>query len=673
VQNPTRIFQPVDIDLNKRAAWIKQQLQNSGQKIVNSSNWLDESLNSSTHLSVATNLGNSCRYSRDFSENCIEKLQQNMLSGNTAAAVSLLEYVDRFPEVDLSAYRSDVFERFEWQLLKTIRQSDGRISLDSEYLQEDNPYINTLKSDYADHELSSLFITGKKIQGFKFAQSQKTNTFEFKRLSQNKLILKALNINYQIDNEAVQTFELTDNSLTKSITLTPEQTELKFWLPEELENEYVSIFHDDNDLISQSKEYYVATPETPVKVALKGPQRLKVVSQELNGPREIIERDISSGQKVLDFIASSDETYFRFFTLKPSFEKPKEKSVEFSESRQARFNYLRNFRTGRVTNSLDSLDKISSVDTEIYNNQKSTYDFSLVHGRSLDEEQENTDSPASQFTDIEGQYRYYSPDTNFYWSGDAKLRTGTDFNAVFANVRADWLPENSPFEYSAYVNDWVFSGESLNLNAFGAGLSAAYNINYKYNHSFTTRLGVFYRDNFGDDLTADNFKQVQSAIWSPYKEDHKFGLTASQRWTYDAYKDTQFYAEAKVQNNENIFTTDYVQAGVGYRQLYDTASLEASLFNRNYLSDADREDSITSNRFKLSADWLFRSSQDSAFKIGFSYFNNFSASSSAYAINFTWLMHRGNYLEDYRPGEYRFRSTRENRLLENTFDDLEGE
>ena len=672
IQRPIRTYQPVDIDLNLRKDWIDKQLQVSAQESKSSTHWLSDALKSPSSLTVATNLSSACIYGAEFSENCAESLQKNMRSGDTTSAVTLLSYIDRHPELDLSSYRNDVFDYYEWQLVKSVTQSDGRISLESEFLQEDNQYINTLKNDFDKSELSSLFISGEKIQGFQFAQNEKSNVFEFRRLSSNQVILQPLTINYQIDNEDVQSLELTEKTLKKSFNLSSSQSELKFWLSENSTNEFVSIFLDDNNLTLQSKEYFVATQDTPVKLSLNGLQRLKIVSQELNGPRKIEEQLVANGQHIMDFSSLAEETYYRFFILKPSFAAVKQKIAEFAENRQARIDNINRYRTNSISTSLESLEALGDIKSEIFNSKKSTYDLSLSHGRSLDEEQANTDSLATQFTDIEGQYRYYSPETNRYWSGDAKFRVGDGFNAIFANVRADWLPENSPFEYSAYINDWIFSGDEINLNAYTLGIGAAYKFLYKYNHSFTTRVGGFYRDSFGDDLSNDNFRQVQSTIWSPYKENHKFGISASQRWTYDLYLDSQIFSDVRLQTNENPISLDYLQAGFGYRQLYDTASIEASLINRNYFSDDDRDDAFASNRFKLSADWLFKARQDDAFKLGFSYFNNFSASNSAFALNFTWLYHRGNYLEDYRPGEYRFRSTREQRLLENTFDDLEG-
>ncbi len=673
VQSPVKTFQAVDIDLNQRQAWIDQQVQKSALDTANNNNWLQKALDSSSSLSIATSLGNACAYNKEYSEACVETLHSNMLSGETSAALTLLDYIDRYPNLDLSVFRADVFDRFEWQLLNTVRQSDGRISLDSQYLQEDNVYLNALKDNFIASELPSLFITGRKIQGFKFDQDNKVNSFEFKRISQNQVFLQAITINYQIDDEPIQSFELSDSSHNKVFTLTNNQSDLKFWLAEDSASEFISIFHADAELIKQSKEYFVATPDTPIMLAINGPQRLKIVTQELNGPRKIEERQVPREQEVLSFNSTAEETYYRFFSLKPSFSESRTKIAQFKESSQTRSIPSNPYRNYALSTSLSRQEKLADVGGEIYNSKKSSYDLSLIHGRSLDEDQDSENSTSSQFTDIQAQYRYFSPDRDYYWSGDAKVRTGTNFNALYAQARLDWLPKNSPFEYSAYVNDWLFSGESIDLNAFSAGLSAAYNINYKYNHRFTTRVAGFYRDSFGDDLDIDNFNQVQSSIWSLYKQDHKFGLSASQRWTYDAYLDTQFYADAKLQTNENPISIDYLQASFGYRQLYDTASLEASIVNRNFFSDDDREDAEASNRFRLSADWLLRPSQDGAFKLGLSYFNNFSADTSAYAINFTWLYHRGNYLEDYRPGEYRFRKTRERRLLESTFNTLENQ
>ena len=660
----------MDINLNLRDDWIQQQKDLSASQL--SSDGQDNRTIFTNSYTNTAYLNKTCLAKADFRIACIETLHEQMLSGNTIAAVYLLDYIDEYPEIDLSSYKNDLFELYDWQLIKSVRQSDGSISLESDMLQEDSLYLNSLKNDFTETKLSSLFITGTKVQGFKFANANKDNTFVFQRLTNNKIILKPITINYQIDNEAIQTFELQQSILEKPFTLSPNQSELKIWLAADSSHEYVSIFQENSELPKQNKDYHVATTDTPIILFVKGPQRLKIVSQVPDGTRSITEKTISSDQELLDFPSLDEETYYRFFNIKPNYSNRKVKTAEFSDTNDARMNSYDDYRLNRLSSSLASQEQLAAIDSEIYNIKKSTYDFSLTHGRSLDEEQATVISNASQYSDLQGRYRYYSPDTNFYWGGDGKLRTGTAFTALFGNIRADWLPESSPFEYSAYVNDWLYFGDNIDLNAFSAGLGAAYNISYKYNHRFTTRVNGFYRNSFGDNLTRENISQVHNSIWSTYKEDHKFGISGSQRWTFNAYKDSQLYADAKLQTNESPISIDYVQASLGYRQLYDTASLEASIVNRNYFSDDDRDRAITSNRFKLAADWLIRSNQDSAFKLGVSYFNNISASKNAFAINFTWLYHRGNYLEDYRPGEYRFRSTRERRLLENTFDNLQG-
>jgi len=671
-QDSIKTFQAVDIDLSLRDSWIQNQLQLSTQNKNFNHNLFDKLKKSSSNsLTLATQLNNACLYNESYSKNCIDTLHQNMLSGNTASALTLLNYIDKHAEVDLNYFRNEVFDKYEWQLLKSVRQSDGQISLDSEFLQEDNSYINSLKNNFIGENLSSLFITGSKVQGFQFSQEKKDNQLNFKRISQSLVVQEPIIINFQIDDEAIQSFELTQNEITKNFRLEDKQSELKFWLSKETANNYVSIYHQDKDLVRLSKNYFVATPDTPIKLALNGPQRLKVVSQEIDGIRKIQEQEVPVGSKILEFASNSDETYYRFFVLKPSFTEATQKNTKITESEQSRLNLIKQSRVNRLSTSLNTDNTLSIINKEVFNNKKSTYDISLNHGRSLDEEQENTNTRANQFTELQGQYRYYSPDTNFYWSGDAKLRTGDGFTAVFGQARADWVPENSPFEYSAFINDWLFSGDTVDLNAVSAGLSAAYRFNYKYNHTFTTRLSGFYRNSFGDEINASNFNQVQNTIWSPYKENHKFGIQARQRWTYQAFKDTQFYTDARLQTNENPISVDYIEAAIGYRQLYNTATLEASLVNRNFFADDDRDNGFASNRFRLSADWLLQAKQDGAFRVGMSYFNNFSANNSAYTINLSWLYHRGNYLEDYRPGEYRFRQTRERRLLENTFNNLD--
>ncbi len=668
VQRPLRTFQPVDIDLSLRDDWIQQRLLATQTGSLHSS-WLESTLQANSSLKVATKLGNTCAYKQAFSEQCMDALHESMQTGKLDKAVQLLNYLDRYPEADSSSYRNDVFDQFEWQLQKTVKQSDGRINIDSAFLQEDNPYILALEDDFSDEQLSSLFITGSKIQGFRFARGQKQNRFEFKRISQNLINARGLTINYQIDAEPVESFQLAAGATTKDFELGNDQSELKFWLAPDSANAYVSIFHSDTELTELSKEYFVASADTPVLLNINGPQRLKVVSQSSDGLRSIQEQDVPVGRQLLEFDTDNEETYYRFFTLKPSFSPRKEKIVQFNEGKQILLNAAQQYRSKRSGLVLTSAQEIKPIAAEIYNQKKSTYDLSISHGRSLDEEQENTGTQADQFTDITGQYRFFSPDNNYYWSADGKLRSGDGYTALFANLRLDWLPQNSPFEYTAYANDWIYSGEQNDLNVYNLGLRAAYNISYKYNHRFSTRLGIFYRDRLGDSLNSDDFRQLPNVIWSAYKEDHKFGWNANQAWTYNAYKDTQVYANARIQSNQDLISFDYAQLGFGARQLYDTASLDAGFVSRSYLSDDDRDESFNSNRFRLSADWLFRSSEDQAFKVGLSYFNNFSAKDSAYAINFTWLNHRGNYLEDYRPGEYRFRQTRELRLLENAFED----
>jgi len=668
-QRPIRTFQPVEIDLSLRNSWIEQRLISSHEQTSGLNNWLEDTLNSSSSLKVTTRLKNACTYQTEYSEQCMTLLHENLLSGRPNSALNLLEYIDRFPELNLSTYRNDVFARQEWQLQKTVSQSDGRIDIESEFLQEDNSYILALEDNFSQDQLSSLFITDSKVQGFKFSQAQKQHRFEFKRLSQNFMNINSLIIQYQIDNGPVQSFEMDNDSLIKDFTLNNNESELRFWLSEESNNEYVSIFHSDTELSQLSKEYFVATPEIPVILTLKGPQRLKVISQSINGLRTIKEQSIPKGQHVLNFNSEDEETYYRFFTLKSNYSNIQEKTVQFDQNKERQINTLMKYREQRLNSVLNTSKELGSISGEIFNQKKSTYDVSIQHGRSIDEEQETRDSNAIQFTDLAGQYRYYSPDSNIYWSADAKLRTGSGYNALFGNFRADWLPQNSPFQYTAYINDWIYSGSDTDLNAYKLGLSAAYNFNYKYKHRLTTRLAGFYQDRISDNLSDEDFQTIPNAIWSRYKENHKFGLSASQSWTYDAYKDAQFYANTRLQTNQDIISFDYVQAGIGYRQLYDTASLDAAFINRSYFKDSNRESAFNSSRIRLSADWLFRSNENQAFKVGLSYFNNFTAKDSAYALNFTWLNHQGNYLEDYRPGEYRFRKARELRMLEDTFAD----
>ncbi len=632
---------PQEFDFERRDQWIDEADLDSGLSI------------SQPHLVNAEKT--TCGASAKLAKACIKNLLPLLQKRNLQTAIEILSLVDLYPDKGLMQYREEVFKYFKWSLKNNDINSDGKASIRYNFTPPESKYLKSLLT-LNDQQLTQLYVNQNRTQGITLNDPPKELKVSLSRLSSSQVLWEPLQLYYQINENQPLVINMTDKRHDFTVMTDDETKVLKFWLDANKNNDWVMLEINDIKIPKVEKDYFVATKIKPIQLKVTNTQRIKVIKEKLTGVRTIDEFVAYAEHPSVTFDSQDSETYYRFFELKPDFQLNSHRTVVFDSVAKSNIVEAKKGNKNKTNSGVFMEPKVENINT-IENPRKSTFEGGLLYGNGLDSEQEN-DVDISRYFAFIAAHRFHDTKRENYWSSDSQLRFGDNYEALYAGHRFDSVPSDLPWRYGGSLSGWLYRDENQSFTQHQLNAFISYQFNYHQRHRFNTRASLTHRNVSTDKFLSDEITVVPTDIWSSYKNNHKNALSLSQSWRHTFLKDLQLFSSIGLRSNENLRSVDHYQGVLGAGLLYDTLSLESSLVHRVYASDEHRERQLSSNRFHLEADWLFKQSNDGVFKFGIEYYKNFSNSIDSLQLTLTWLFHSGNRLQDYRPGEFRFKKLR---------------
>ncbi|MDX1605278.1 MAG: hypothetical protein R3202_03735, partial [Candidatus Competibacterales bacterium] len=167
-------------------------------------------------------------------------------------------------------------------------------------------------------------------------------------------------------------------------------------------------------------------------------------------------------------------------------------------------------------------------------------------------------------------------------------------------------------------------------------------------------------------------------VFTPYKAQHRHGLSLSETFYHRPWLDTLWYAGLGLATNENLdpLDPDHVQARIGWRQLLGDWQVDAEYRLRRYRADGDRSDGSTQRRLRLDLDWNGWERDQDRWQVHLSWEHDFDRDDGSWLLRFEWHGGAGRGLRDFRPAELDFEDLRRRRIpqtLNNAVEDADLE
>ncbi|NNE90737.1 MAG: hypothetical protein HKN23_03740 [Verrucomicrobiales bacterium] len=259
------------------------------------------------------------------------------------------------------------------------------------------------------------------------------------------------------------------------------------------------------------------------------------------------------------------------------------------------------------------------------------------------------DTRADQFLQADYTFRKYDESKNLYSVSQGLWRdpdSGADVLGV--NQRFYWQPDYHPFSYGLF-SYFFWQGEDWSGGISGS-VSHTHELNPKLSNRTTLRL-------WGRYLSIDEAPAVRDAVdtdlFSPYKNDHRHGVSLQDELTWAPRRDVRIYAGAGVRSNEDL-TLDAFDFWVGYKQLFGSLVLNVRYDGSHYVEDDDREHSAFRQRARVEVTRQIWKENRNRVEIGAGYSRLIEEEENTGYVFVRIHGNGGRMLKDFRPSEKPF-------------------
>ncbi|MFK5952165.1 MAG: hypothetical protein QM498_03845 [Desulfobacterium sp.] len=194
-------------------------------------------------------------------------------------------------------------------------------------------------------------------------------------------------------------------------------------------------------------------------------------------------------------------------------------------------------------------------------------------------------------------------------------------------------------EYAGLIKARIFQKRSLGLKSF-----------------HIPSFSLFGRILSMDDADEYPDHQVDSDVFSTYKNDHKTGAGLSDYAAFRPWLDTVWFLQGGVNSNDNfnLFNPDNVKIQVGWKQLVGNVNANIKYRHAYYFSDEDRDHDIKRNHVDLDLLWNQWMPDQRRLALGLKLSQDLDNNESSILFSLSWFFSQGRGLKDIRPGELDF-------------------
>jgi hypothetical protein len=169
----------------------------------------------------------------------------------------------------------------------------------------------------------------------------------------------------------------------------------------------------------------------------------------------------------------------------------------------------------------------------------------------------------------------------------------------------------------------------------------------------TPGLRVFGRLLSMDELGDYASRDVDQDIFTPYKHDHRQGISVSDTLTWAPWADTRIAAGASATSNEdgNVFAPDNIRARLSWEQLLGPFLTKVGLRHARYFEDDDRDADSHKTFVDMECAWTRWTEDKDRLRIGLSGTVNTDTGDWSSAVVLGWVFDGSRELRDFRSGE----------------------
>ncbi|MBS3808677.1 MAG: hypothetical protein KGY38_00790, partial [Desulfobacterales bacterium] len=426
----------------------------------------------------------------------------------------------------------------------------------------------------------------------------------------------------------------------------------------------------------KERGYFVATNRDPLRTTIAGPTWLRI-DRWIDGEVTCEYRYIKKGRQqiVLGAEKPGQQTLYRLYQRKKDLTEKvqplqlRDRKVEFDPLAPPCFEM-----------SGDNDRPFSECEEDVLHGRHEDGTWSAgvraFRRRSLFEDFEGGDEP-ERFFEVFGTHRFYQPYKNRYFRTRFLTRY-RDFGGPTLGIEEEitFYPRYVPFHFRLQGQAFAQNPASEDLGYFGRGQTewlgrieaTAYQnrrISPKTYHR--PSVSIFGRYLSLTRRSAYESKRIDQDVYTPYKADHKAGLSVSERLVHKPWQDTIWAAGGGLTSNEdlNLLKPDHLGLWCQWNQLLYPFEVKAEYRTIHYFSDDDRDDGLWRHFISLGASWnhWYRNKDRIEINVGIKKALDRDDQYSAWA-GIVWHFSRGQSLQDFRPGDPEFQTLKKNQLLQ---------
>ena len=280
--------------------------------------------------------------------------------------------------------------------------------------------------------------------------------------------------------------------------------------------------------------------------------------------------------------------------------------------------------------------------------------------------QEDSDGDGEQYVEMVATHRFFYEDLPGYLkTGLTPLRIRKD-GGILSAIAEDFVytPEFLPFSVGLGAQFQVQNPEGSSLDFPGtgkgdtewsgllrAGISQQRTLCPEIWHLPGARI-------FGRILSLENTDgydpdDVDQDIFTPYKHDHRYGISLGDTLTWAPFADTRLFAGINVGSNEdfNLFSPDNIRARVGWKQLLGPVQTGMGLRHTHYFEDDDRSTDSDRTFVDIDLTWTRWTRDQDRWQVGVSGILDTDSGDWSSALVLRWLIGNSRKLRDFRRQE----------------------
>ena len=273
-----------------------------------------------------------------------------------------------------------------------------------------------------------------------------------------------------------------------------------------------------------------------------------------------------------------------------------------------------------------------------------------------------------RFWELGATHRYFDADRRLYYETDLLGRARTDGGPTLGLkghlvYRPRWRRLTLGLSGKAFVQLPAWDSDTAASATLQASAAQRFDIGTKVFH--LPSLALFGRVLSMDNASENASGRVDQDVFTPYKADHRAGLTLAERITYRPWLDTLWSARLALTTNEDldIFAPDRLTLRLQWKQLVGAFQINTAYRYAHFFADDDRDSAKDRHTLYLDTRWEhWRPAGQHRLEVRLRLRYDPVSSDLGVLLGVAWHMGSGRGYRDFRPGSIDFRDVRQHRI-----------